>query len=560
MKNLPQLIFALFIISAYSCKKDNINSTTTISPQYKEKNYKIMVVDENNQPIINAKISDGTNTANSNSTGSATFNTPKETYGKYRFEVKKDGYFTGSLNLFNFTNPDTSYKVMLLKAVETSTIPSTGGTVTDTGWTFNSSGGFKYENGTPVTGNVNISIRYIKPDDFEFYRKAFPGQDFTGLSGGNDNWLFIYGWVAINYSVNGVRVFPNTGSVSLKVQVPGKYANAAQNGGKVFAYDEAAKIWEESANPTVSGLDVTMVLPSQTSFCALGKMEPTATITYSKNVCMPNYVPNSYVPDYGYVVQVELDFARLDNYVKSIPGFSIYLRSSIGINLGLGANNYAAGCAVGNYPFITANFGSNDYGAYISIFENKGFESEKITFPTAYDGGIKIHSLRIPLKEENKNEPISDKIIKEYASFPSGVTSLGNLNKICDGSISNPHGSGGGGTEGTGQFTYNGQTINGSCSSIAATGLGCTGIDVLIIGAQNFIIYNMPNASSGTFNVNGNGDNCNLWAATLFGGVSQSTSGTITKTGAKSFSFTITMKNISTGSTNLVATGTGNYN
>ncbi len=556
MKNLTLITFAIFTFFLISCSKDDSSSNssnTTNTPQYKEKNYKIIVVDESNQPISDATISDGTNSITTNSSGTATFNSPVETYGKYRFNINKVGYFEGSINLQTFSDPDLNYKVIMLQSETTSAIPNSGGTVTNPLWTFTSTGGFQYENGTTATGNININIRYIKPDDCESLRNAFPGQDFTGLTGGLEGWLYLYGWVAINYSLNGVRVYPTVGSVTITVQVPGIYANAAQTGGKVFYYDENASLWEESANPTVSGLNVTMPLPSQTTFCALGKIEPTATIKYKKTSCMPGDF-------YGYGVQIEFDSENLINYLDSKVG----VHGTVWIGNGsYGADLYPSGYALGNIPmiFVERITGSSD-GTYTNaVFDNLGYENESFTFPAAYNGGFKIHSIRVSLRQGEENYPISDKVIKEYASFPAGVTNLGILNTVCIGTTPNPHNTN---TEaGSGQYSINGQTVIGTCGSIQAQTAGCSGIDVIITDVQNqnttFVIRNMPTASTGTFNVNGNNADCNPRAESLLGGVSVSTSGTITKTGAKSFTFSIIMEDLVTGS-NQVATGSGDYN
>lgn len=534
-----------------SCKKDKHNNITNYPPKFKEKNYKITVVDESNQPISNAKISDGSNTITSSASGIATFNKPMETYGKYRFGISKDGYFTGSLNLFTFADPDSTYKVMLLKSLDTTTIPNAGGTVTGTGYTFTSTGGFTNLNGTAVTGNINVSIRYIKPNDFEAVRNAFPGQDFTGLSGSTESLLYIYGWVAISYTYNGVRVYPSAGSVNIKVQVPGIYANAAQNGGKVYYYDEAASIWEESANPTISGLDVTMPLPSEAYFCALGKQVPTTTIKYSKTSCM--------IAGNGYVVQIEFDEDRLDNYMRSLPGHHFDLWQLYSHNVAVGANLYPSGHALGIFNTYYGKSWSNTEGEYGNAIEDYlNYETQTFTYPTGFDGVFKVHSIRIPLVNGHENDPLSDKVIREFSSLPAGLTNLGRLNTICDGTTPNPHDNTNPPTV-SGQFTYNGQTTSGICSTLPAQISGCTGIDIEFKG---FIIRNMPIASSGTFNVDiGNDINCNPSARGIIGGdyFRSTSSGTITKTGTKSFTFSITMENVSVGGTS-VFTGSGSYN
>lgn len=103
---------------------------------------------------------------------------------------------------------------------------------------------------------------------------------------------------------------------------------------------------------------------------------------------------------------------------------------------------------------------------------------------------------------------------------------------------------------GEGSFTTGGQTYKGMCMS--TPGYDCSDkVNVVITaqGADSFIIYNMPSASSGTFTIkdyldydNPIGD-CDLWAA---GYLSSGTvplegdttlKGTLTKTGPKSFTF-----------------------
>jgi|GEM_PF-6010972 len=549
----------LFILLAclgllFSCKKENGGNTP--GSHNNAKNYSILVVDENNQPIANASVSDGDKEVLTGSSGTASFGSPKESYGKYRLGISKDGYFTGSVNLPTLASTDSSYKIMLLKATTTGTIPSSGGTVSGFDWTFTSTGGFKYEDGTAVTGNIDVAIRYIKPDNFEAVRAAFPGQDFTGINGGNEGRMYVYGWVAISYSQNGIKVYPAVSSVIIKVQVPGKYANAVQDGGSVFYYDEAAHIWEESASPTVSGLEVTMPLPSQTTFCALGKLYPTAIVKFKRTTCTPG-------DGYIYVDQIEMDSEKEQSIEQSLPGYCMPIANSNSLWYGCLSSDYMiyGNCPIGSQIIVdgTTTLTGNHFTEY-----DEGFYRPILA---GYDYGIKIHSVRCPLSftvdYQGQNvfdylrthNLISDKVIKEYSSFPAGTTNLGVINTVCDGSIPNPHENNNPNT-GQGQVTYNGQTINGSCTSIVAQTTGCTGIDVVIMGDENFAIQNMPAASSGTFSVNGDGNNCNPYALTLWGGTANSISGSITKTGAKSFTFNIVMKDISTG-VQKTATGSG---
>jgi hypothetical protein len=120
---------------------------------------------------------------------------------------------------------------------------------------------------------------------------------------------------------------------------------------------------------------------------------------------------------------------------------------------------------------------------------------------------------------------------------------------------------------GTGSFTVDGTTYTGICVGVPSS-FCPSGLDVAItptVGnstSQSFLIYNMPSASSGTFNVTdgyqSNGT-CNLWTAySSVGTVYASKSGTITKTGPKSFTFTCTVYYLLNNVSKTV-TGQGTY-
>jgi hypothetical protein len=127
---------------------------------------------------------------------------------------------------------------------------------------------------------------------------------------------------------------------------------------------------------------------------------------------------------------------------------------------------------------------------------------------------------------------------------------------------------GGGGTgnePGTGQFIFNGTTYNAYCG--AAQGLNCagSGIDVILVpqsGVNSFVIYNMPVANSGTFTF-ADGEQA-LNTCDLYGILNGSSnlyvteSGSLTKTGANSFTFTSVIRNITSGGATTLE-GSGSY-
>jgi hypothetical protein len=118
---------------------------------------------------------------------------------------------------------------------------------------------------------------------------------------------------------------------------------------------------------------------------------------------------------------------------------------------------------------------------------------------------------------------------------------------------------------GFGQFTMGAITYSGSCLSVADVGAGgALGyIDVLINGnGGSFIIYNMPQANSGTFSFTDGGNNAGssqLYALnTVNSSLASQAGGSVIKTGAKKFSFNCTLYNIGNGQTSTVV-GNGTY-
>lgn len=121
-----------------------------------------------------------------------------------------------------------------------------------------------------------------------------------------------------------------------------------------------------------------------------------------------------------------------------------------------------------------------------------------------------------------------------------------------------------GGT-GSGKFSYSGGSFSGLCASVPDV-VGCAnGIDVAIVttNGTSIALYNVPQASSGSYPLTDGylfTNNCSFFALLTFANGTQlaSKSGTLTKTGARSFTFTIVMYDLNTNNSYNV-TGNGNY-
>lgn len=125
----------------------------------------------------------------------------------------------------------------------------------------------------------------------------------------------------------------------------------------------------------------------------------------------------------------------------------------------------------------------------------------------------------------------------------------------------------------TGDFSANGTKYSGSCSSFADIGSGGASgnLDVIVITlntGNSFQIYNIPAQSSGTYTFTSGLTNllsgqlyalCTIGTTVSASTAYYSTGGTITKTGAKSFTFSCTMLSSDVNQTALTVTGEGAY-
>lgn len=121
---------------------------------------------------------------------------------------------------------------------------------------------------------------------------------------------------------------------------------------------------------------------------------------------------------------------------------------------------------------------------------------------------------------------------------------------------------------GSATFTYKGTEYSGNCVQIPATSGAAGKIDIVIAsssGSSTFTLYNMPaSSSSGSttiteFTTNSTTNPFALSTINSSSAFLASVSGSATKTGSKSFKFSIRMIDLSTDQESTV-TGSGEYN
>ncbi len=177
------LITGLFLIS--SCKKDSEDDTpgggnppggNTVST-----NFSVKVIDENNTPMAGVAVDVYGSIAMTDGTGTATINAaaiPIEDAGRMKVAFEKDGYFDHMIGVTPKINSSTFTSVVLLEKELAGTIGNTsGGTVSGDQNRINatiSPASYVMEGGEAYTGDVNIYMKYINPDEEDF-SLAMPG-------------------------------------------------------------------------------------------------------------------------------------------------------------------------------------------------------------------------------------------------------------------------------------------------------------------------------------------------------------------------------------------------
>lgn len=118
----------------------------------------------------------------------------------------------------------------------------------------------------------------------------------------------------------------------------------------------------------------------------------------------------------------------------------------------------------------------------------------------------------------------------------------------------------------TGTFTYGTDKYDGMCMATAS--LDCSGqTNVAIVhnnGTNSLLVYNMPSASSGTFTIKSGwqyASTCELYVLGTLSTTSAyaAVSGTVTKTGARSYTVSVNVSTSPSYTNTIKVTGSGNY-
>lgn len=245
MKKCFLFFLTSIILFQISCKKSDSSSGKTFTITG-------VVLDESNNVIANATVKCESSTSVTDAEGKFTLSNVNSSSTSFSIEVNSDNYFTGYKNIENPDGGSLKTFITLIKKKILGTIPANGGEAGLPGLrVIAPAGGFTNADGSIYNGPVTVSSRYIKADDNNI-ANLMPGGDFMAKNNqGNIGAMITYGFVATEFKdANGKKLTPNA-NVKVAVTIPSNINNPISAGAKCWSYD--GETWAGENDLTQNG-------------------------------------------------------------------------------------------------------------------------------------------------------------------------------------------------------------------------------------------------------------------------------------------------------------------
>jgi hypothetical protein len=258
--SLTVLLFIAAMVS--SCKKQNEdstdNSSNTNTPNPTSSTYLCgTVVDRQGNRMIGAEVKYGSLTETTDEFGYFSFGNVG-TGERCYVNVKRNGYFETGLGVLADAGGTTNMKIVMTDNSPDYFINGSSGGEVDLGSGVTvdfPAGGIAYEDGTLYTGNVNVAVEYLNPEDPNF-SQIIPGGDLIGIeTGGSETQLISYGMLMVNLTDNGgvaLNLAPSA-TATFTIPVPPSLAPGAPISMPAWHFNEATGYWEEEGTITMLG-------------------------------------------------------------------------------------------------------------------------------------------------------------------------------------------------------------------------------------------------------------------------------------------------------------------
>jgi hypothetical protein len=256
-------LLSLSLFFTMGCQRDKVISDPGINEPVVNDNEIVVggirgtVINENNQPVVGAIVSSGTNTTMTDSHGSFSFSNINLSKANGYVKVTKTGYFNGSRSFISNAGRIHTVRIKLLPKTNAGNFAAaSGGTITI-------GGGAKLvlpanamtdASGNSYTGTVNVAMTWIDPTSADL-PNILPG-DLRGiLIGGQERGLSSYGMLGVELTDGSSQSLKiATGKTAeLTFPIPSSLQASAPAKIDLWNFDEATGRWKQDGTATRSG-------------------------------------------------------------------------------------------------------------------------------------------------------------------------------------------------------------------------------------------------------------------------------------------------------------------
>ncbi|MCB0704073.1 MAG: hypothetical protein KDC34_02140 [Saprospiraceae bacterium] len=258
MRSILPLFFAFMLLTVFSCRKDDITTTTTITPPVPSVKIETavhgLVTDENNTPIADALVRMGDAQTTTNAQGYFSLSDFQSSIGAL-VNVEKAGYF----NAYPVFKPNAnSQEFLTIQLIERqlsgSVSAQTGGEITlpNGSAVVFEPGSFVTTNGESYSGDVQVFAHYLDPTDEDLY-KYMPG-NLTALNSENEmRALVTFGMLNVELETSSGEELNINQAAVISMPVPADIMANAPATIPLWYYDETLGLWIEEGQATLAG-------------------------------------------------------------------------------------------------------------------------------------------------------------------------------------------------------------------------------------------------------------------------------------------------------------------
>lgn len=256
MKKILILIscVAALIIFIYGCRKDVVSTGNTPANYYKSNIYGV-VLDENNEPILNATVTFGQNTRLTDKNGIYSFLNVEVRSTINYIKISGAGYFDTGRSFNTQKKTTIKLKNILLKKDFSNSFNSTIESKINKGEVtlkFPANSIVDEASGNSYTGQVMVALKYLNPSMNATFVQM-PGS-LTGVSVNNDiHALYSLGMIAVELqSTSGQKLQVKSGEeVEISMDLPQNWFYKAPQTIPLWYFDEGLGMWKEEGKATL---------------------------------------------------------------------------------------------------------------------------------------------------------------------------------------------------------------------------------------------------------------------------------------------------------------------